>query len=160
LAISGPGEIGLSYVCGSRVADWSAVGELGTGRGLLHISQFRNPGWLANVHRGHVIDPEASFEGGSAGGGLEWLALLATDAAARCVFPAMAALRTCLNSGLIPHVRHGGNGKASVAMVGSKLDGTGLRKEQIGQIHVPLSTCGEGACTGGLGTLETGDDAD
>lgn len=59
--------------------------------------------------------------------------------AALFALAAMAAFRTCENSGLIPHVRHGGSGKASVAMVGSKLEGTGFEKAQIEQIQVPLS---------------------
>lgn len=52
----------------------------------------------------------------------------------------MAALTTCTNGGLIPHARHGGNGVLAFAMAGSKLDGTGFEKEQIGHIHVALGS--------------------
>lgn len=44
----------------------------------------------------------------------------------------------------MPQARHGGSGNASVAIVGSKFEGTGLEKEQIGQTQVPL-TRGSGA---------------
>lgn len=64
----------------------------------------------------------------------------------------------------MPQVRHGGSGNASVAIVGSKFDGTGLVNEQIEQIHVPRSACG--CCARletsgkGLGVRETGDEED
>lgn len=56
----------------------------------------------------------------------------------------MAALSTVVNGGLIPHARQGGRCVAAVAVAGSKLDGTGLEKEQIGQIQVALTGFGEG----------------
>lgn len=59
---------------------------------------------------------------------------------ARLALATMEALRTKAKSGLIPQVRHGGRGNVSVAIVGSKFDGTGLGKEQIEQIQVPRST--------------------
>lgn len=80
--------------------------------------------------------------------------------ATRFVLEEMAALRTFANSGLIPQVKHGSSGNASVAMVGSKFGGTGFGNVQIGQIHVPLSTWGVAARTGGLGARDTGDDAE
>lgn len=64
----------------------------------------------------------------------------------------------------MPHVRHGGRGKLSVAVVGSKFDGTGFVKEHIGQIQLPLSAVG--ALTGrllglkGLDDRDEGEDAD
>lgn len=51
---------------------------------------------------------------------------------------AIAALRTCTSGGLIPQVRHGGMGVCAFAVPGSKLDGTGFEKEQMGQIQVAL----------------------
>jgi hypothetical protein len=47
----------------------------------------------------------------------------------------------------MPHARHGGNGVRAFAVAGSKLDGTGLEKEQIGQTHVALT---DGAAGAGL----------
>ena len=52
----------------------------------------------------------------------------------------MAAFSTSGYGGFIPQARHGGNGNESVAMVGSKLEGTGFENEQIGQTHVPTTT--------------------
>lgn len=51
---------------------------------------------------------------------------------------AMAALVTCTSGGLIPHARHGGRGVLALAVDGSKLEGTGLENEHIGQIQVAL----------------------
>ena len=50
----------------------------------------------------------------------------------------IAALRTRAKGGLIPHARHGANGVCSVAVCGSKFDGTGFEKEQIGHIQVAV----------------------
>jgi hypothetical protein len=76
----------------------------------------------------------------------------------------MAALSTCAKSGLTPQVKHGGSGKDSFAIVGSKFDGTGLEKVHILHTHMPRSTWGEDARGGtfpnGLGTLETGEESD
>jgi len=38
----------------------------------------------------------------------------------------------------MPQARHGGNGVRSLAVAGSKLEGTGFEKVQIGQTHVAL----------------------
>jgi hypothetical protein len=48
------------------------------------------------------------------------------------------ALRTCARAGLIPQSKHGGNGVRSLAVFGSKFDGTGLEWLQIVQIQVAL----------------------
>jgi hypothetical protein len=53
---------------------------------------------------------------------------------------AMAALTTCTSGGFIPQARHGGRGVRSFAVLGSKLDGTGLEKEQMGQIQVVFAS--------------------
>lgn len=78
----------------------------------------------------------------------------------RFAFAAMAALSTSAKGGLMPQARHGGSGKVSVAIVGSKLDGTGLEKEHMGQTQVPAT---KGAAAGdaaegrkGLGVREEG----
>lgn len=79
-------------------------------------------------------------------------------------FAAMAALSTVANGGLMPQARHGGSGKASVAIVGSKLDGTGLEKEHMGQTQVPTTagTSADETVDGlkGLVEREDGDDAE
>lgn len=64
-----------------------------------------------------------------------------------CVIAANAALTTRSNGGFMPHARHGGSGVRAFAVAGSKLDGTGLEKEHIGQTHVAL-VAGVGAGDG------------
>lgn len=44
----------------------------------------------------------------------------------------MAAFTTCIVGGLMPQARHGGIGVRD-ASAGSKFDGTGFEKEQMGQ---------------------------
>jgi hypothetical protein len=76
---------------------------------------------------------------------------------------AIAAFRTWLNGGFMPQVRHAGMGEFEVAVLASKLDGTGFEKEHIGQTHVPvdcLSEYGAGRGVNGLLERETGDDED
>lgn len=48
----------------------------------------------------------------------------------------IAALRTSVKAGLMPQAKQGGNGVCAVAVVGSKLEGTGLGKLQILQTQV------------------------
>lgn len=65
----------------------------------------------------------------------------------RLVAALMAAFSTVVNGGLIPHARQGGKCVAALAVAGSKLDGTGLENEQIGQIQVALTGFGDkGPC--------------
>lgn len=52
----------------------------------------------------------------------------------------IAALSICEKDGLIPHARQGGKGVLLLAVVGSKLDGTGLEKEHMGHIQVTFFT--------------------
>ena len=51
---------------------------------------------------------------------------------------AIAAFTTRMNGGLMPQAKHGGIGVCSFAADGSKFEGTGFEKEQMGQIHVAL----------------------
>lgn len=64
----------------------------------------------------------------------------------------------------MPQARHGGTGKLSVTIVGSKFDGTGLEKEQMGHTQVPSTTVGSGVDTAdgrnGLVERDVGEDAD
>ncbi len=53
----------------------------------------------------------------------------------------MAALTTWTVGGVMPQARHGGIGVRE-ARAGSKLDGTGFEKEQIGQTQVALVSGG------------------
>jgi hypothetical protein len=77
---------------------------------------------------------------------------------ARFEVAAIAAFSTTGNSGLMPHVRHGGIRNASLA--GSKLDGTGLLKVQIGHIQLPVyvgtAAAGTEEDLNGLDVLDTG----
>ena len=58
----------------------------------------------------------------------------------------MAAFSTCVRVGLMPHARHGGNGVCAVAVVGSKLEGTGLEKLQMTHTQVAAVTGGNSGC--------------
>lgn len=79
----------------------------------------------------------------------------------RFALAATAAFSTRANGGLMPQARHGGRGKVSVAIVGSKFDGTGLEKEHIGHTHVPTTVGTVIACErNGLEEREEGEDAD
>lgn len=55
------------------------------------------------------------------------------------VAAAIVAFNTVVRGGLMPHARQGGSGVAAVAVAGSKLDGTGFEKEQIGHTHVAFT---------------------
>jgi hypothetical protein len=57
----------------------------------------------------------------------------------------IAALTRCTSGGFMPHARHGGKGVRALAVEGSKLEGTGFEKEQMGHTHVALD---EGADAG------------
>lgn len=50
----------------------------------------------------------------------------------------MAAFKIWASGGLIPHAKHGGSGVWTLADAASKLEGTGLEYEQIGQTHVAV----------------------
>lgn len=62
----------------------------------------------------------------------------------RLVTALIAALRTVVNGGLMPHARQGGKFVAALAVVVSKLDGIGLENEHMGQIQVALIGFGDG----------------
>lgn len=62
--------------------------------------------------------PADSFEGCSAG--------LRISLGGGLTCAAIAAFNTCAKAGAIPHATQGGMGKDSVAVVGSKFDGTGF----------------------------------
>jgi len=52
---------------------------------------------------------------------------------------AITAFKTWLNWGLIPQLKQGANGViSSLAVTGSKLEGTGFEKEHIVQIQVAV----------------------
>lgn len=70
-----------------------------------------------------------------------------------------AAFSTSESGGLIPHARHGAKGVRSLAVCGSKFEGTGFENVQIGHIHVALFE-GAGSAEGtwkGLSALDAGD---
>jgi hypothetical protein len=54
----------------------------------------------------------------------------------------IAAFKTWVNVGLMPHDRHGGKGVYVFAVPGSKLAGTGLEKLQIVHTQVVLASGG------------------
>lgn len=76
----------------------------------------------------------------------------------------IAALSINAKGGLIPHVRHGGIGNESVATEGSKLEGTGFVKVQMGQIQLADFVTGAALDTelgrNGLEEREPGDEED
>lgn len=52
----------------------------------------------------------------------------------------MAAFNTWASVGFMPQARHGGNGVWMLAVVGSKLEGTGLEKLQM--VHTQVAEAG------------------
>ena len=78
----------------------------------------------------------------------------------RCDAVEIAAFSTTAKGGLIPQARHGGKGKEALARLGSKLDGIGFEKEQIGHIHVPVVGLAELGTANGLLALVTGREED
>lgn len=56
----------------------------------------------------------------------------------------MAAFKTVVKGGLIPHAKQAGKFVDGVAVPGSKVVGTGFEKEHIGQIQVALTGFGFG----------------
>jgi hypothetical protein len=117
--------------------------------GAPHISHSTRDGWFTKVQRGQeTVAPEPR--------GVEdtlvvgWPELWATTGDAtelgkksRLVTALIAALRTVVNGGLIPHARQGGKCVVALAVAGSKLDGTGLENEHMGQIQVALIGFGD-----------------
>ncbi len=130
----GPGDSVLGGCC---------VATAGTSfdiKGAPHISQDNKEGWLENVQRGHW-KPSVFVE---FGGGelicneLRLPILPSPGFDCRLAIFDIAAFRTSVRAGLIPQARHGGNGVCAVAVVGSKLEGTGLGKLHIVQTHVAV----------------------
>jgi hypothetical protein len=71
---------------------------------------------------------------------------------------AIAAFNTCVRGGFMPQAKQDSNGVCSLAVAGSKLEGTGFEKVQIGHTQVALFT-GVGSGGGrwnGLSARETG----
>ena len=133
------------------------------GRFAPHISQVRNDEWLWKVHRGQT----------RVSGSLEKLCLRGSEfvgnserrswvSALREAPALMAALSTIAKGGGMPHVRQGGIAVDSVAVEGSKLDGTGLVKVHMGQIQLAMavagSTCDTWLGRRGLAEREPGDE--
>lgn len=71
--------------------------------------------------------------------------LKGTEDGGRLAAPDIAALRTRASGGFIPQAKHGANGLCTLAVAGSKFEGTGFENEQIGHIHVAeLAGAGSG----------------
>lgn len=107
------------------------------------------------VHRGQETVPPGTGGFGSTLA-FGWLMCCATAGDARefgkdgsrLVRAPIAALRMVVSGGLIPHARQGGKSVAALAVAGSKLVGTGLENEQMGQIQVALIGFGDGKLGG------------
>lgn len=136
------------------------------GRRPPHISHICREGWLWNVHCGQISVSGSDEKLCRLGSALIELGVSGAGVSAGgCVEPPlMAALRINANEGLMPHVRHGGIGKDSEATEGSKLEGTGLVKVQIGQTQMAVLTIGVTRDTElvrkGLEDLDPGDEED
>lgn len=65
----------------------------------------------------------------------------------------IAAFSTVVKGGFIPQARHGGRLTVAVAVAGSKFEGTGFEKEQMGQIQLAFIGLEEG---GGCFAIEGG----
>ncbi len=70
--------------------------------------------------------------------GIGELMVAGPDGGALLVAFDIAAFRTREYGGLTPHVEHGVKGVRSLAVVGSKCEGTGFEKAQMGQIQVAM----------------------
>jgi len=117
-----------------------------------HISQERSEGWLRKVQRGHWNDASGSVPRGDefrvrssldensvAGFGRTGKGVCRAGVLGwRLVALEMAALRTWVRVGLMPQARHGGSGVWALAVVGSKLEGTGFEKVQMVQTQVAV----------------------
>lgn len=108
-----------------------------------HISHLVRDGWFTNVQRGQGSDPpgprdqlllDCTIFCAKAGDKIEFGEGEPWIAAAL-----IAALRTVVNGGLIPHARQEGRLVAALAVAGSKLDGIGFENVQMGHIHVALA---------------------
>ena len=73
--------------------------------------------------------------------------LKGTEGGGRLAAPDIAAFRTRARGGFIPQAKHGANGLWTLAVAGSKFEGTGLENEHIGHIHV-AELAGEGSGVG------------
>lgn len=71
----------------------------------------------------------------------------------------IAAFSMWVSSGLIPQARHGARGEWGPAVVGSKFEGTGFEKLQIGHIQVAV-VVGEGSGVGRWNWPSTRDNGD
>jgi hypothetical protein len=126
-----------------------------------HISHSRSQGWFTKVHLGHDIDAVGFTVLGFGEEALLWGKTSApkpgTDVSvevpSRVVAAVMAAFNTVVKGGFMPHARQGGVLLDAVAVDGSKLEGTGLEKEHIGQIQVAFRSvdadgfkCGTDVC--------------
>lgn len=168
MADTGPGESILFVFLGTGAGSSRVMSD------APHISHERRDGWFVKVHLGHWNDPPVSTaellgagpgdpwaEGASADLGLDdWgrngndvliLAAVGGAAEGRLLTFAMAAFRTWVSVGLMPHARQGGRGVWAVAVAGSKVGGTGLEKLHITHTHVAAVTgCDWGCRTRGL----------
>ena len=126
----GPGDSVRSGLPISRVV----LDMLRDRRAAPHISQVESVGWLRKVQRGHGMDVLGATDGAMIlslpllspsarpSGIAEFLRSTgAGDDSDDGLFEAldMAARRTCVHGGLIPHARHDGRGVAAVTEAGS-----------------------------------------
>jgi hypothetical protein len=93
-----------------------------------------------------------------------WLGLVGSGFNDLFDIAAKAAFTTCTVGGLMPQLRHGGMFVCVFAVAGSKLEGTGFAKVQIGQIQVAFAlrtgagaTWRELSCRVGAGEGEYGE---
>jgi hypothetical protein len=110
------------------------------------------------VQRGHVTEPPpftVVLDPFASRGvlGPSWATAGLAGALSRLDAAAIAAFSIVVKGGLIPHARQGGIGVALVAVEASKLEGTGLENEHIGQTHVAFTGLGGG----GVVACERGD---
>jgi hypothetical protein len=119
-------------------------------KGAPQISHSTRDGWFTKVHRGQgtvPLDPERDRDalafGWSVSCAMAGDATELSNGDSRLATALIAALRTVVNGGLMPHARQGGKFVAALAVAGSKLDGTGLENEHMGHIQVALIGFGD-----------------
>ena len=125
--------------------------------GAPQISHSTRDGWFTKVHRGQETvsrgprgDKDALEIGWSVSCAMAGDPTEPSNGDSRLVTALIAALRTVVNGGLMPHARQGGKFVAALAVAGSKLDGTGLENEHMGQIQVALISFGDDELCGRL----------
>lgn len=128
--------------------------------GALQISHSSREGWFTKVHLGHGIGFPVCKVDAPPLILLLWIGISFPSRTVPWFVPGpsrpataeMAAFRIVVKGGFMPHARQGGTLVDEVAVDGSKLEGTGLENEHMGQIQVAFTGWDAGVFICGPGT--------